>query len=210
MNQFSVLTHVPEFTKGLVREIRVRWALEEMGLDYEAVKYPHPETKKDEYLTKQPFGQVPYFSSGDLTMFESGAILLHLALKHGKLLPGDENERARVFSWFFAALNSIEPFGLHHFMLKMDPESPERMKEKARELLKNRLGVVARGLGERDFFGEEFSIADIVMTTVCRNMNVSNLLEDFPNLTRYTKRMETRPAFMKALNEHEKLYQESV
>jgi glutathione S-transferase len=196
--KFSCLTGIPEMTKGLVRELRVRWTLSEMDLPYEAVCYPHPETKKEEYMQKQPFGQVPYLESEDLSMFETGAILLHLALKHKKLLPADEKERAHVLTWMFAALNTLEPILSHNFMLKIDPDAPESMKIKARDAIDKRLAVFSESLGKKEFFGESFSIADIM------------IMDKHENLSRYLQRMEARPAFKKALNEHLKLYPEKV
>ncbi len=209
MNRFSVLTGIPDFTKGLVRELRVRWALEEMGQSYEEIRYPHPETKKPEYMKNQPFGQVPYFTSGDLCMFESGAILLHLALKNNKLLPSDENERAHVFTWLFAALNSIEPWMFHYFLLKDDKDVSEIVKSKAKNLLDERLRIVSEKLGDRDFLGESFSIADIIMTTVLKSASFMDVLSGHKNLFRYVERNESRPAFKRALSEHEKLYKDA-
>ncbi|HXH74122.1 MAG TPA: glutathione S-transferase family protein [Bacteriovoracaceae bacterium] len=206
VNRFSVLTGIPESTKGLVRELRVRWALEEMGLPYEEICYPHPETKKEEYLKKQPFGQVPYFTSGDLCMFESGAILLHLALKHNKLLPTDEIERAHTFTWMFAALNSVESWMFHYFLLKNDPDASDATKTKAKQLVESRLHAISDVLGKRDFFGEGFSIAEIIITTVLKTAQHLKMLGDFENLSRYVERNESRPAFKRALGEHEKLY----
>lgn len=208
MNRFSVLTDVPGFTKGLVRELRVRWAHEEMGLPYEEIRYPHPETKKDEYLKSQPFGQVPYFTSGDLCMFETGAILLHLALKHNKLLPTDEKERAHVFTWLFAALNSVEPYMFHYFLLKNDPDCSEATLERAKEIPVNRLKILSKELGEKEFFGADFSIAEIVMTTVLKTSQYLNMLDGHQNLSDYIKRNESRPAFKRALSEHVKLYKD--
>ena len=207
MNRFSVLTQIPEFTKGLVRELRVRWALQEMELPYEEIRYPHPETKKEEYLKMQPFGQVPYFSSGELCMFETGAILLHLALKHRKLLPSEESERARALTWLFAGLNSVEPWMFHYFLLKNDPEAPETTKEKAKQLIESRLAALSRELGDREFFGKSFSIADIVMTTVLKTAERLGTMEAYPNLLAYIRRHESRPAFKRALEEHLKLYE---
>lgn len=207
MNQISVLTGIPEFTKGLVRELRIRWAFEEMGLPYEEVRYPHPETKKEEYKKNQPFGQVPYFKSGDLCMFETGAILLHLALKNNKLLPIEENERAYAFTWLFAGLNSIEPFMFHNFLLQQDPDATEAMKEKSKELIHQRLKATSDELGRRDFFGNSFSITDIIMTTVMKTALRSDLLNDYKNLKDYVERNESRPAFKRALHDHEKLYE---
>lgn len=208
MNRFSCLTDVPASTKGLVRELRVRWMLEELGLPYEEIRYPHPEIKQEEYLKKQPFGQVPYFTSGDLCMFETGAILLHLALKHNKLLPENEIERAHTFTWIFAALNSVEPWLFHYFLLKFDPEAAETTKTKAKELIDGRLRALSDRLDKKEFFGESFSIADIIMTTVLKTAEHIGMLCGYENLSNYLKRNESRPAFKRALNEHGKLYQE--
>ncbi len=210
MNRFSVLTGIPGITKGLVRELRVRWAHEEMGLSYEEVRYPHQEIKKEEYMKKQPFGQVPYFESDDLCMFETGAILLHLALKHKKLLPTDEIERAHVFTWMFAPLNSVEPWLFHHFLLKNDPDAAETTKTRAKELIDGRLRALSGELGDKEFFGKSFSIADIIMTTVLKTASFLGTMEKYENLSRYIERNEARPAFKRALNEHVKLYPENV
>lgn len=207
MNRFSVLTGVPDFTKGLVRELRVRWALEEMGLQYEEIRYPHSETKKLEYKKSQPFGQVPYFTCDNLKMFETGAILLHLALKHNKLLPADENERAKTFTWMFAALNSVEPFMFHYFILKHDPNATDQIKSKAKETVISRLQVLSTELGDKEFFGASFSIAEIIMTTVLKTAHSLEMLSDYENLCAYVERNEARKAFRRALSEHVKLYE---
>lgn len=207
MNKFSVYVGIPEFTKGLVRELRVRWMHQEMGIPYEEVRYPHAESKKDKYREKQPFGQVPYFESGDLCMFETGAILLHLALKHEKLIPREELARAQVFTWLFAALNSVEPYVFHNFLLSNDQEAPASTKAKALAIVDDKLSVVSKSLEEKVCFAENFSIADIVMTTVLKTCEMQGLLENYPNLRTYVERNEARPAFQRALSEHVKLYE---
>lgn len=207
MNRFSCFTDVPESTKGLVRELRVRWTLQEMDLPYEEVPYPHAETKKEEYLKLQPFGQVPYFESGELCMFESGAILLHLALKHNKLLPTDEIERAHTLTWLFAALNSVEPWLFPYFLLKYDPDATKAQKDRAKQLIESRFVALSKELGEREFFGKNFSIADIVMTTVLKTGSRLRTMDNFPNLEAYIQRNESRPAFKRALAEHVKHYE---
>lgn len=207
MNRFSVLTQIPDATKGLVRELRVRWVHEEMGLPYEEIRYPHPETKKFPYLNLQPFGQVPYFTSGELCMFETGAILLHLALKHNKLIPSDEIERAHVLTWIFAPLNSIEPWLFHYFLLKYDPDASESSRIKAKELIEKRLGALSDVLGDKDYFAGSFSIAEIIMTTVLKTAQHMGMLGKYQNLNRYVEKNESRPAFQRALNEHVKLYE---
>ena len=206
MIQFSCLTDVPEMTKGLVRELRVRWMLEELGLPYEPVAYPHPETKKDPYLKLQPFGQVPYFKTDEFVMFETGAILIHLAMKYNKFLSTDEIERAHTLQWMFAAQTSVEPFLFHLFMLKFDPEATEGTKEKARQICRERVRVLAEQLGDKEYFSGSFSIADIVITTVLKTAMLNNFLDPYPNLLEFMKRNEARPAHQRALNEHVKLY----
>lgn len=208
MIQFSCLTDIPGMTKGLVRELRVRWMLEELGLPHEAVVYSHPETKKQPYLSMQPFGQVPYFKSDELVMFETGAILIHLAMKYDQFLSHDEIKRAHTFQWMFSALNSVEPFLFHLFMLKFDPEATDGTKEKARQICRDRLRILSEQLGGKEFFVEGFSIADIVMATVLKTATMNNFLDPHPNLSNYLSRMEARPAFQRALSEHVKLYKE--
>lgn len=207
MYKFSCLTNIPEMTKGLVRELRVRWMLQELGLPYEAEVYPHSETKKDPYLKKQPFGQVPYFESDDFSMFETGAILLHLALKHNKLLSSEEQERAHALQWMFVALNSIEPYFFHHMLLKWDPDAPESMKNKAKKIVEDRLRVLSQELGTKKYFGKDFSIAEIIMTTVLNTAHWQGFLNEHQNLSDYVKRNESRPALQRALAEHVKLYE---
>src|SRR5690606_32635738 len=158
-------------------------------------------------LKMQPFGQVPYFSSGDLCMFETGAILLHLALKHNKLLPVGEIEQAHVFTWLFAPLNSIEPWIFHYFLLKHDPEASAPSLQKAKELVDSRMKVLSEVLDDGEYFAESFSIAEIIMTTVLKTAQQLDLLGTYENLNRYVERNEARPAFQRALEEHVKLYE---
>lgn len=208
MNQFSVLSDAPEITKGFVKELRIRWAHEEMGLPYTEIKVPHAQTKSDEYMKSQPFGQVPYFKSGDLSMFETGAILLHLALKHNQLIPKEEIPRTKTTSWLFASLNSIEPFVAQYFLIGYFFKCEDKAAiKKSYDLVQMRLGQLSKALGQKLYFQDEFTIADIVMTTVLRDAYDQELLTDFPNLIQYKERNEARPAFIKALKDHERLYQ---
>ena len=208
MNKFSVINNAPAFTKGYVKEMRVRWALTEMDLPYEELKYPHAETKSAEYLGKQPFGQVPYYEEGDLCMFESGAILLHLALKHSKLMPTDEIGRAQTMTWLFSALNSIEPSVAHVTLINVFSKGQEwadLRRPAAIENLKNRLSQLSSALGEREYLTGEFSIADIAMTTVLRDVSAT-IIGEFANLKSYRERNEARAGFQKALQKHCELY----
>ncbi len=207
MNQISVIANAPEFTKGFVKELRIRWAHEEMGLSYTEIKVAHADLKSEDYLKLQPFGQVPYFQSGDLTLFESGAILHYLAIKNNKLIPNDESGRARTMSWLFASLNSIEPFVAQYFLVAkyFKSNEPEVIK-KSFDLVHGRLGQLSKALNQNLYLENEFSIADIVMTTVLRDAYSMNMIEDYPNLIQYKERNEKRPAFIRALNDHAKLY----
>jgi glutathione S-transferase len=207
MNQISVIADAPEFTKGFVKELRIRWAHEEMGLAYTEIKVPHAELKSEKYLMSQPFAQVPYFQSGDLTLFESGAILQYLAVKNNKLIPSEEIPRARAMSWLFAALNSIEPFVAQYFLVvKFFNCNDSAVIKKSFDLVHGRLGQLSKALGRNVHLENEFSIADIVMTTVLRDAYSMKLIEEYPNLIQYKERNEKRPAFAKAFNDHAKLY----
>lgn len=209
MNKFSVIYKAPPFTKGYVKEFRVRWAHEEMGLPYEEVRFAHAKLKEADYLEKQPFGQVPFFESDDVLMFETGAILMHLALKHSMLLPVDEQKRAETLSWYFAALTSLEPHVAHCTLVNFfcrGQEWAELRKPEALKNLQGRLAAVSKALGDREYIAGEFSIADIMMTTVLRDAMGSKLMSEFPNLIAYKERNEARPGFQRALEAHEKLY----
>ncbi len=209
MNRFSVIANAPKFTKGFVKEMRVRWALEEMNLPYEEHRYEHAKLKEGDYLEKQPFGQVPYFESEGVTMFETGAILLHLALKHGQLLPADEVKRAEALTWHFASLTSLEPAVAHCTVVNFfcrGEEWAELRKPVALENLNKRLEAVSKAIGEREYLAGDFSIADISMTTVLRDAMGSKLLVNFPNLMAYKERNEARAGFKRALESHQQLY----
>jgi glutathione S-transferase len=209
MNQISVIADAPEFTKGFVKELRIRWAHEEMGIPYTEIKVAHADLKSEKYLKAQPFAQVPYFQSGDLTLFESGAILHYLAIKNNKLIPREEIPQARAMSWLFAALNSIEPFVAQYFLVtKFFNSNEPGVIKKSLDLVNGRLERLSKALGQNMHLENNFSIADIVMTTVLRDAYSMKLLEDYPNLKQYKERNEKRPAFVKALSDHEKLFKQ--
>lgn len=207
MNQISVIADAPEFTKGFVKDLRIRWAHEEMGLSYSEIKVPMTEMKSENYLKLQPFGQVPYFKNDDLTLFESGAILQYLAVQNGQLIPPEAIPQARTMSWLFAALNSIEPFVAQYFLISkfFNSTEPEVLK-KSFDLVHRRLGQLSKAMGSNDFLENDFSIADIVMTTVLRDAYSMKMIEDYPNLIQYIQRNEKRPAFIKALKDQAKNY----
>jgi len=200
--EISAFTWVPPFAVGLVRDLRVRWALEEAGLDYRE-RLLDAETKRDPaYLREQPFSQVPTYRRGEVRMFESGAIVLHIAEGCDALMPEDAPGRARVQSWVFAALNSIEPaiaeltdIDLFH---REREWSRERRPEAERRVLK-RLCLLSDWLGGSEYLEGRFSAADLMMTSVLRILRHTDLVSRLPNLHQYQARCEARPAFSRAL-----------
>lgn len=193
---------VPPFAQGLVRDLRVRWALEEIGQPYEARLLEHSESKTDEYRHLQPFGQVPVYQEDGLTLFESGAIVLHIAEKSEVLMPRDADGRAHVAQWVIAALNSVEPQIQH--LVTIDIFEPEanwgRERRPAQvEAVRGILAVLAKRLATRDYLEDRFTAADIMMVTVLRNLRHTDLVAEYPALDAYVRRCEARPAFASAL-----------
>jgi glutathione S-transferase len=193
---------VPPFAQGLVRDLRVRWALEEAGLAYEENLIGRDDQASPAYRAKQPFGQVPVYEEDGLVLFESGAIVLHVAERSEKLMPKDPKARARVIAWIFAALNTIEVHVGN--LLEVEAFAGEAEWAKARrpvlvERVTARLEVLSNALGKKDYIEERFTAADILLTTVLRIVRPADFLATFPNLAAYKERCEARPAFKKAL-----------
>jgi glutathione S-transferase len=195
---------VPPFAQGLVRDLRVRWALEEAGMPYRVTLIGDGDgaIPRTAYNSIQPFGQVPAIDDGEFTLFESGAIVLHVAEQSEKLLPSDPSDRAHVIQWMFAALNSVEPriqelAGIDLFY------NGERWAQERRpgvvQAVQQRLAQLAARLDGREYLVESFSAADILMTTVLRILRHTKLVEEVPALAAYKERCEARPAFAKAL-----------
>lgn len=198
----SAFRWVPPFAQGVVRDLRVRWALEEAGVGYEAQLLDFEEAKQPAYLRQQPFGQVPAFSDGRVEMFESGAIVLHIALGSPALMPGDEAGRARAMTWIFAALNSIEPaiaqlaeIDLFHAGEAWTAERRPQVEAEVRA----KLATLSAQLADRDYLEREFTAGDLMMVTVLRNLRHTPLIADDPVLRAYQARGEARPAFQRAL-----------
>lgn len=195
---------VPPFAQGVVRDLRVRWALEEAGIPYRVtlVGDVGGAMPRADYRRIQPFGQIPAIDDGDLVLFESGAIVLYVAEKSEKLLPRDPAARAQVIQWMFAALNSIEPAiqelaGLDLFFANERWASERR--PAVVERVRSRLGDLAGRLEGRDHLAGAFSAADVLMTSVLRMLRHTEILHEQPVLAAYQKRCEARPAFEKAL-----------
>jgi glutathione S-transferase len=188
----SAFRWVPPFAQGYVRDLRVRWALEEAGLPYQAALVDQKICASADYRSWQPFGQVPAYRDDGVELFESGAIVLHIAGKSEALAPRDEAGRARTTAWVIAALNSIEPFAQIVIRLK---ESRAQMEP----ILEARLGALAACLDGKEYLEGRFTAGDIVMTTVLRELVDSGVLARFPVLDGYRRRCEARPAFGRAL-----------
>jgi glutathione S-transferase len=201
--EVTAFSWVPQPAQGLVKDLRVRWALEEAGLDYR-VRLIGAE-RPDGYAKEQPFCQVPCLRDGAIQLFESGAILQYIGEKSDTLLPRETQARYRAIQWTYAALNSVEPFVQIRVLLEgfwADHDWAAPSKPTFDQLARLRLGQVAEWLGDREWLeGGRFTIGDVMMVTVLRIGDRRGLLHDTPNLLAYMKRGEARPAFHKALSD---------
>jgi glutathione S-transferase len=201
--EITAFKWVPPFAQGLVRDLRVRWALEEAGLPYTEKLLAPGEQESPDNRAVQPFGQVPVPREGDLTLFETGAILMHLAHKSPVLLPEDYAARARVLSWMFAALNSIEPHvqNLTSIDLFFSHEEWAKLRRPgAEQFLRRRLTALSNALDEREYLESgRFTVADLLMSTVLHILRHTAIVADYPKLAALQARCEARPAFARAL-----------
>ncbi|MGZ2457336.1 glutathione S-transferase family protein [Rhizobium sp. IY2] len=197
----TAFEHSPDRGKGLARDMRVRWALEEVGLPYDVRLVSFKAMREPAHLRLQPFGQIPTYEEGDLALFESGAIVFHIAERHAGLLPEDANARGRAIAWMFAALNTIEPpifdRALARILERDEPWYEQRLH--ALEVsIRKRLDDLSRRLGDADWLDGAFSAGDLLMVTVLLRLKGSDILDDHPNLSAYVARGEARPAYMRA------------
>lgn len=194
---------VPDFARGFVRDLRPRWACEEIGLPY-AMRLLSPiPPKPAAYFCEQPWGQVPVLHDGGVQLFESGAILLHLGERDERLLPRDPQGRATAIAWLFAALNSVEPWLFEVANVTIFAAKEEWAKLRKPSLFEatgKRLDGLAEALGDREWLGDAFSVADIAMVTVLRNADHADLMSSRPRLVDYVARGMDRPAFQRALD----------
>jgi glutathione S-transferase len=191
----------PDRGQGLARDTRVRWALEEVGQPYEVRLVSFEAMKGPAHRALHPFGQIPTYEEGDLVLFESGAIVLHLAQRHVGLWPGDANGRARATAWMFAAVNTVEPPILELQTARFQ-EGDRSWSEERLPLIKDRirvrLGELSDRLGDADWLDGEFSAGDLMMVSVLLRLRPSRLLDEFPRLSAYVARGEARPAYQRA------------
>ena len=191
----------PDRGQGLARDTRVRWALEEVGRLYDVRLLSFAEMKQPAYLALHPFGQIPIYEEGDLVLFESGAIVFHLAERHAGLLPDDANARARAISWMFAALNTVEPPIVDRAMAMLFERDKAWYGQRAtilEERVRQRLVQLSTRLGDADWLDGAFNAGDLLMVSVLLRSKSSGILDEFPNLSAYVARGEARPAYQRA------------
>ena len=191
----------PDKGRGLARDMRVRWALEEVGQPYEVRLVTFDEMKEPAHLALQPFGQIPTYEEGNLVLFESASIILHLGEGHAGLLPGDADARARAITWMFAAVGTMEQPILDREVMRLvernEPWYPQRLAV-AEDRIRTRLGALSVRLGEAEWLDGAFSAGDLLMVSVLQRLGSSDLLEPYPNLTAYVARGAARPAYRRA------------
>lgn len=191
----------PDRGKGLARDMRVRWAFEEVGQPYDVRLVSFPALKAPEHRARNPFGQIPTYEDGDLTLFESGAIVLHIAECHPGLLPEEAGARSRAIMWMFAALNSVEPPIFDRSLVRILERDQPWFEQRLHALdksIRRYLGDLSRHLGEAEWLDGAFSAGDLLMVTVLRRLEGSGLLEEHPNIAAYVARAEARPAYQRA------------
>jgi glutathione S-transferase len=191
----------PDRGKGLARDTRVRWALEEVGQPYEVRLVSFGAMKEPAHRALHPFGQIPTYEEGDLVLFESGAIVFHIAERHAGLLPDDANARARAITWMFAAVNTVEPPILDLStarILEGDKPWSEQRLPVVKDRLRNRLRELSARVGDADWLDGAFSAGDLMMVAVLLRLRVSGMLDEFPKLAAYVARGEARPAYERA------------
>ena len=204
MITISAFKWVPDFARGQVRDLRARWALEEAGLSYRTRLLTQGDQDKDEYRALQPFGQVPIFQENNLSLFESGAIVLHIGERSEALLPKDPAARSRATQWLIAALNSIEPFIAQVALIDLFYAKEEWAKLRrpgAVQFVQRRLKGLSNSLGDKPFLdGDRFTAGDLMMSTVLRILNNTDIVTSDKRLAAYIERCTARPAFKRALD----------
>jgi glutathione S-transferase len=193
----------PDRGRGLARDMRVRWALEEVGQPYDVRLLSFSEMKEPAHRKLHPFGQIPTYEEGDLTLFESGAIVLHIAERHAGLLPAEATSRARAIAWMFAGLNTVEPPIVEREMamiLERDKSWHQERLGFLEDRVRVRLGELSRRLGDAEWLEVAFSAGDLLMVTVLRRLSGSGELEKYSNLSAYVARGEARPAYKRAFD----------
>lgn len=191
----------PDRGQGLARDMSVRWALEEVGQPYEVRLVPFSKLKEPAHLAVHPFGKIPTFEEGDLALFESGSIVLHIAETHQGLFSKNADARSRAITWMFAALSTMEPPIVELSMSSLFEKEKSWFAERHPTLQNNvrlRLSELSKHLGSADWLDEDFSAGDLMMISVLRRLKKSGLMNEYPNIAAYVERGEARPAFQRA------------
>ena len=191
----------PDRGQGLARDMPVRWALEEVGQPYDVRLVSFSAMKEAAHRSLQPFGQIPTYEEGGLVLFESGAIVLHIAERHAGLLPSDASARARAITWMFAALSTVEPVVVQRevsLYLERDRPWHEERFPIVEDRIRSHLAILSSQLGDREWLDGTFSAGDLLMVQVLRRLRGANILDDYPHLIAYVARGESRPAFKHA------------
>ena len=199
----TALERSPDGGRGLARDMRVRWALEEVGQPYEVRLISFGAMKEPAHRALHPFGQIPTYQEVDLVLFESGAIVFHIAERHAGLLPDDANARARAITWMFAALNTVEPPILDLQTIRFlegDKTWFAQRLPMVEDRIRNRLGELSVRLGDADWLDGAFSAGDLMMVAVLLRLKASGMLDEYPNLSAYVARGEARPAYKRAFD----------
>jgi len=193
----------PDRGRGLARDMRVRWALEEVGQPYDVRLLSFKAMKEPAHLALHPFGQIPTYEEDDLTLFESGSIVFHIAESHAGLLPDDANARARAITWMFAALSTVEPPIIDRATVRFQERDKtwyEQRLSMVDERIRRRLSELSDRLGSADWLEDTFSAGDLMMISVLLRLKDSGLLQEYPNLSAYVARGEARPAYERAFD----------
>ena len=202
----------PDEGQGMARDMRVRWALEEVGQAYDVRLVSFAAMKQPAHLALHPFGQIPTYEEDGLALFESGSIVLHIGERHAGLLPLDADGRARAITWLFAALNTLEPPIVERESSELMERDKPWYEERLRlidQRVRDRLGQLSRRLGEAECLDGKFSMGDLMMVMVLRRLDGSGIVEDYANLAAYVARGEARPAYQRAFAAQRAVFEDS-
>ena len=200
--EITAFNWVPDFAAGLVRDLRIRWALEEIGRPYRVRLLDALNPRPAEYFLEQPFGQVPTYRDDAVQLFESGAILIHIGLQDERLLPADQGPRMRAIAWLISALNSVEPTFFELIAIDIFNRGEEWTKQRRPQVVDKidaRLKLLSDRLGDKEWFEDRFTIGNLMMVAVLRQLRHTDLVARHPNLAAFVARGEARPAFQRAL-----------
>ncbi len=210
--EITAFKWVPDFARGLVRDLRIRWALEEIGRPYRVRLLDATKPRPADYFCEQPWGQVPAYRDDEVQLFESGAILIHLGLQDERLLPSDKSSQMRGIAWVIAALNSVEPAIFPLLMINVfnrgEPWTDEA-RPKFMERIEGRLKGLSDALGDKEWLEDRFTIGDLMTVAVLRQLRGTGMIEKYPNIAALMARAEARPAFQRALTDQVAVFDET-